>query len=105
MGRSNLKKAFPVYLYFLSSDESALVGVARLISKVSVSKAKGEVATVELGAFGVKWIFVRHVPNAYFCHIRNPRNNNRIVTMFDRITEIPYRQGCEMLKVFHNFKG
>eukprot|EP01105_Mastigella_eilhardi_P016609 TRINITY_DN37_c0_g1_i2.p2 TRINITY_DN37_c0_g1~~TRINITY_DN37_c0_g1_i2.p2 ORF type:complete len:189 (+),score=65.58 TRINITY_DN37_c0_g1_i2:1526-2092(+) len=57
------------------------------------------------GAFGVRWLLVKDVPNALLRHIKLANNDNKPMTNSRDTQEVPYEQGAVVLRVFHECKA
>jgi len=56
------------------------------------------------GQFGVRWHFIKDVPNAELRHITLENNEHKPVTNSRDTQEVPYRQGCEILAIFLHYR-
>ena len=56
------------------------------------------------GQFGVRWIYVKDVPNAALRHIRLENNENKPVTNSRDTQEVPPEKGRMVLKIMHTYK-
>lgn len=100
-----------VYLFFSVNGSGQFCGVAQLVRALepAVAGASGSGSGSGGGderrraLFGVRWLFVKNVPNSYLRHIRMPNCDNRPVTNCRDAQELLEPQGHEMLAVFYSF--
>ncbi|KAJ3415467.1 hypothetical protein HDV05_004909 [Chytridiales sp. JEL 0842] len=116
MGNRRLAQAFkeassrvppvPLVLFFSVNASGHFCGVSQMISNVDWGKSSS-VWTQDKwkGTFGVRWIFVKDVPNAMLRHLKVVNNDNKPVTNSRDTQEIMFDIGCEMLKIFADHRS
>ncbi|THH27431.1 hypothetical protein EUX98_g6765 [Antrodiella citrinella] len=109
-GNKRLDKAYketagrgPIYLFFSVNASGHFCGMAQMLTPVDYSRSSTVWASDKWkGVFGVKWIFVRDIPNATLRHIRlNNTQERKPVTNSRDTQELLPDAGQEMLRIFH----
>ena len=92
--REQKSKGGNVYLFYSVNGSGHFCGVAQMISEVNFSQDTG-IWTQDKwkGRFGVKWIYVKDVPNNQLRHIRLENNENKPVTNSRDTQEVPPDKG------------
>jgi len=94
-----------VLLFFSVNSSGCFCGVAEMIS--SVNKMKQLPIWQDSrwrGAFSVRWLYAKNVPNRLLRHILVESLDNRAVTHLRDTNEIvPSSKGEEMLRIIHKF--
>ena len=112
-GNERLNKAFlestpscPVFLFFSVNCSGHFNGVAQMMSEVDFSKSSGIWSDEKWkGEFGVKWIYVKDVPNKEFRHIRVLSNENKPVTNSRDAQAVPCEQGRQVMKIIAQYSN
>jgi len=95
----------PIYLFFSVNGSGCFCGVALMTSNVDYDKTFGAWSQSKWsGQFGVKWIYIKNIPNKRLRHIRLVNNNNKSVTNSRDTQEVYLEPGKQVLKVFHTFE-
>ncbi|KXS14776.1 YTH-domain-containing protein, partial [Gonapodya prolifera JEL478] len=95
-----------VYLFFSVNASGHFCGVATMTSKVDweTSASVWAQGGKWKGVFGVRWVFVKDVPNGALRHLRVITNENKPVTNSRDTQELPTDIGREMLRIFCEYK-
>ena len=100
----------PVYLFFSVNGSGQFCGAAQLVRVLEACSSDapavppaGPADERRRAVFGVRWLFVKNVPNSYLRHIRMPNCDNRPVTNCRDAQELLAPQGLEVLAVFYSF--
>ncbi|CAM9936526.1 unnamed protein product, partial [Ectocarpus sp. 12 AP-2014] len=98
------KKAPPVFLFFSVYQSAQFCGAAQLCGPLDHQgkKVKGRSHDRWRSHFPVKWVFAKDLPNQQLKHITLP--NNKPVAAAKDSQEVPFEQGLQMLKAFHEHK-
>uniref|UniRef100_A0A5K3FAS9 YTH domain-containing protein n=1 Tax=Mesocestoides corti TaxID=53468 RepID=A0A5K3FAS9_MESCO len=93
-----------VLLFFSVNTSGCFCGVAEMISPVDKTKQLDIWQDSRWrGAFKVRWIYAKNVPNRLLRHIQVESSENRAVTHLRDTNEIlPASKGEEMLEIIHN---
>ncbi|KAI8613247.1 YTH domain-containing protein, partial [Chytriomyces sp. MP71] len=101
----------PVILFFSVNGSGHFCGVAQMTSGVDwaakssvFSGGHGGGNQKWEGVFGVRWVFLKDVPNSWFKHLRVRANENKPVTNSRDTQELPTEIGYEMLKIFGDYE-
>ncbi|VVC32946.1 Hypothetical protein CINCED_3A015358 [Cinara cedri] len=101
-GSSEKKK---IFLLFSVNGSGHFCGVAEMISTVDYSSSSSVWCQDKWkGQFGVRWIYVKDVPNSQLRHIHLENNDNKSVTYSRDTQEVPYNQGVQVLRIIHSYK-
>ncbi|XP_025203938.1 YTH domain-containing family protein 1 isoform X2 [Melanaphis sacchari] len=110
-GNRRLDQAFSssdkkkIYLLYSVNGSGHFCGVAEMISAVDYNSSSSVWCQDKWkGQFGVRWIYVKDVPNNQFKHIRLENNENKPVTHSRDTQEVPYNQGVQVLRIIHSYK-
>jgi len=96
----------PIYLFFSVNASGQFCGMAQMMSPVNFEKQFTAWAQSKWkGQFKVKWIFVKDIPNSNLRHIILANNENKPVTNSRDTQEIPFHQGCEMVRIFGEYQA
>ena len=103
--REQKSKGGNIYLFYSVNGSGHFCGVAQMISEVNFSQDTG-IWTQDKwkGKFGVKWIYVKDVPNNQLRHIRLENNENKPVTNSRDTQEVPPDKGKMVLKILHQYQ-
>ncbi|XP_043923650.1 YTH domain-containing family protein 3 isoform X2 [Protopterus annectens] len=95
----------PLYLLFSVNGSGHFCGVAEMKSVVDYNAYAGVWSQDKWkGKFGVKWIFVKDVPNNQLRHIRLENNDNKPVTNSRDTQEVPLEKAKQVLKIIATIK-
>ncbi|CAH8455152.1 unnamed protein product [Dicrocoelium dendriticum] len=95
---------FPIYLFFSVNGSGHFCGMAEMTSRVDYdTRVRVWAQDKWQGAFSVRWIFVKDVPNTALRHIRVETNENKPVTHSRDTTELPLERGRQVAEVFANY--
>ncbi|CAL8105157.1 unnamed protein product [Calicophoron daubneyi] len=95
---------YPIYLFFSVNGSGHFCGMAEMTSRVDHStRAMVWAQDKWQGAFSVRWIFVKDVPNTALRHIRVETNENKPVTHSRDTTELPLERGRQVMEVFATY--
>ncbi|XP_026815525.1 YTH domain-containing family protein 1 isoform X2 [Rhopalosiphum maidis] len=110
-GNRRLDQAFSssdkkkIFLLYSVNGSGHFCGVAEMISAVDYNSSSSVWCQDKWkGQFGVRWIYVKDVPNNQFRHIRLENNENKPVTHSRDTQEVPYNQGVQVLRIIHSYK-
>lgn len=94
----------PVYLFFSVNSSGQFCGMAQMESAFDYTKKFGcwEQGS---GAFAIKWIFIKDVPNSYCRHILLSNNDYKPVTYSRDTQEVFQEPGREMLRIFLHYQS
>ncbi|KAJ3029394.1 hypothetical protein HDV00_009613 [Rhizophlyctis rosea] len=97
---------YPIYLFFSVNASGHFCGVAEMTTKVDYDRSSSVWSDEGRwkGVFGVRWIFVKDVPNVVLRGLRVPANENKPVTNSRDTQELPADVGREMLTIFLNYR-
>lgn len=103
--RDQKAKGGNIYLFYSVNGSGHFCGVAQMVSEVNFSQDTG-IWTQDKwkGRFGVKWIYVKDVPNNQLRHIRLENNENKPVTNSRDTQEVPPDKGKMVLKIIHQYQ-
>ncbi|KAJ3057275.1 hypothetical protein HK097_009934 [Rhizophlyctis rosea] len=104
---SALSNPHPIYLFFSVNASGHFCGVAEMTTKVDYDQTSS-VWSVEgkwKGSFGVKWIFVKDIPNGVLRGLKVPANENKPVTNSRDTQELPADVGKQMLAIFRDYRA
>ncbi|KAJ3117124.1 hypothetical protein HK098_006360 [Nowakowskiella sp. JEL0407] len=114
IGNRRLNQAFsesgqigPIYLFYSVNASGHFCGVAKMTTKVDWDRTSTVWAQDGKwkGSFGVKWIFVKNVPNSVLRHLRVVNNENKPVTNSRDTQELLPDIGHEMLRIFCEYQA
>ncbi|KAG5453732.1 YTH domain-containing protein 2 [Clonorchis sinensis] len=95
---------YPIYLFFSVNGSGHFCGMAEMTSRVDYdTRVRVWAQDKWQGAFSVRWIFVKDVPNTALRHIRIESNENKPVTHSRDATELPLERGRQVMEVFANY--
>ncbi|THD26275.1 YTH domain family protein 2 [Fasciola hepatica] len=98
------KGQYPVYLFYSVNGSGHFCGMAEMTSRVDYDARMRVWAQDKWqGAFSVRWIFVKDVPNTALRHIRVETNENKPVTHSRDTTELPLERGRQVMEVFASY--
>ncbi|XP_025420368.1 YTH domain-containing family protein 1 isoform X2 [Sipha flava] len=110
-GNRRLDQAFSssekkkIFLLYSVNGSGHFCGVAEMISAVDYNSSSSVWCQDKWkGQFGVRWVYVKDVPNNQLRHIRLENNENRSVTHSRDTQEVPYNQGVQVLRIIHSYK-
>eukprot|EP00727_Mastigamoeba_balamuthi_P010272 m51a1_g5868 hypothetical protein (325) ;mRNA; f:397876-399516 len=95
-----------VVLFFSVNASGQFCGVAEMASAVDHGR-RVECWQQEgkwKGAFSVRWVYIKDVPNSHLRHIRLENNEGKSVTNSRDTQEVPYAHGLEMAAIFAAFR-
>lgn len=93
-----------VYLFFSVNGSGHFCGVAQMCSPVDYGASSSVWAQDKWkGQFGVRWVYVKDVPNSQLRHIRLENNENKPVTNSRDTQEVPYDKGLGVFKIIHAY--
>ncbi|BFZ60646.1 hypothetical protein YB2330_001687 [Saitoella coloradoensis] len=112
IGSKRLDRAFressdqgPIYLFFSVNASGMFCGVAQMVTPVDHRASNGIWAQDKWrGQFGIRWIFVKDIPNVVLKHIRVCNNDNKPVTNSRDTQELEAYAGREVLRTFALFQ-
>jgi len=94
-----------VYLFFSVNASGQFCGMAQMESEVNFDAQFSAWAQSKWkGQFKVRWLFVKDIPNNALRHIILANNDNKPVTNSRDTQEIPYQQGCELVRIFAEYE-
>ena len=95
----------PIYLIFSVNGSGHFCGIALMTSEADFETETG-IWTQDKwkGKFGVKWLYVKDVPNNALRHIRLENNDNKPVTNSRDTQEVPADKAKQVLKIIHSYK-
>ncbi|KAI9340228.1 YTH domain-containing protein, partial [Obelidium mucronatum] len=99
-------KGGPIILFFSVNGSGHFCGIAQMTSGVDWTQ-KSSVFTKDGkwdGTFGVRWVFVKDVPNQIFRHLKVYANENKPVTNSRDTQELTADIGYEMLKIYGEYE-
>lgn len=98
---------WPTYLFFSVNASGQFLGMAKMQCGVDVNKKFNAWAQENkwYGQFGVKWTFLKDIPNKEFRHITLENNDGKPVTNSRDCQEVPLLQGRQMCEIFKNYKS
>lgn len=114
LGNNRLDKAHkessaqgPIYLFFSVNASGHFCGVAEMLTELDYSVSSNVWAQDKWkGIFQLRWIFIRDIPNPALRHLKLTNTNEQKPVTSSRDTqEVPYDQGCEMLRIFHTYQA
>ncbi|ODV88372.1 hypothetical protein CANCADRAFT_32989 [Tortispora caseinolytica NRRL Y-17796] len=94
---------FTVLLYFSVNESRQFCGVAELVHSSLASTPSLDPTKPSEGAFSLRWIFVKDVPNSALRHILVKNNMNKPVTNSRDTQELFPDAGIEVLNVFKDY--
>ncbi|VDP83823.1 unnamed protein product [Echinostoma caproni] len=98
------KGQYPIYLFYSVNGSGHFCGMAEMTSRVDYDTRMRVWAQDKWqGAFSVRWIFVKDVPNTALRHIRIETNENKPVTHSRDTTELPLERGRQVMEVFAGY--
>ncbi|XP_015365167.1 PREDICTED: YTH domain-containing family protein 3 isoform X2 [Diuraphis noxia] len=110
-GNRRLDQAFSssdkkkIFLLYSVNGSGHFCGVAEMISAVDYNSSSSVWCQDKWkGQFGVRWIYVKDVPNNQLRHIRLENNENKPVTHSRDTQEVPYNQGVQVLRIIHSYR-
>ncbi|XP_050540113.1 YTH domain-containing family protein 3 [Daktulosphaira vitifoliae] len=110
-GNKRLDQAFrepekkKIYLLYSVNGSGHFCGVAEMISAVDYNSSSSVWCQDKWkGQFGVRWMYVKDVPNNQLRHIRLENNENKSVTNSRDTQEVPYEQGVQVIGIIHSYK-
>eukprot|EP00698_Gefionella_okellyi_P016791 TRINITY_DN4832_c0_g1_i1.p1 TRINITY_DN4832_c0_g1~~TRINITY_DN4832_c0_g1_i1.p1 ORF type:complete len:555 (+),score=166.22 TRINITY_DN4832_c0_g1_i1:49-1665(+) len=111
-GNKRLNAAFeeagsqgPVYLAFSVNGSGHFCGLAQMTSAVDFGKKLDVWAQDKWkGAFRVRWLFIKDIPNSAVRHITLPNNENKPVSNSRDTTEVLLPQAHQLLQIFEGFR-
>ncbi|XP_050419651.1 YTH domain-containing family protein 1 isoform X2 [Adelges cooleyi] len=110
-GNKRLDNAFreaekkKIYLLYSVNGSGHFCGVAEMISAVDYNSSSSVWCQDKWkGQFGVRWIYVKDVPNSQLRHIRLENNENKSVTNSRDTQEVLYDQGVQVLRIIHSYQ-
>ncbi|KAJ1556967.1 YTH domain-containing protein 2 [Nowakowskiella sp. JEL0078] len=105
--QESMSTGTPIYLLYSVNASGHFCGIARMASKVDWERTSTVWAQDGKwkGSFGVKWIFVKDIPNAVLRHLRVINNENKPVTNSRDTQELMPNVGREILRMFSEYKS
>jgi hypothetical protein len=95
----------PVYLLFSVNGSGHFCGVAAMTSAVDYQSSASVWAQDKWkGTFGVRWIFVKDVPNSQLRHIKLENNEGKPVTNSRDTQEVLGEKGLQVLRIIHQYR-
>jgi len=95
----------PVLLFYSVNGSGHFCGMAQMMGPVDYdNSSRVWLQDKWKGQFGVKWIYVKDVPNTQLRHIRLENNENKPVTNSRDTQEILGEKGKLVLKILHQYK-
>ncbi|KAF6778570.1 hypothetical protein AHF37_01948 [Paragonimus kellicotti] len=95
---------YPIYLFYSVNGSGHFCGMAEMTSRVDYdTRVRVWAQDKWQGAFSVRWIFVKDVPNTALRHIRVETNDNKPVTHSRDTTELPLERGRQVMEVLANY--
>lgn len=115
LGNNRLDKAFaesaekgPIYLFFSVNASGHFCGVAEMLTPLDYSVTSNVWAQGDKwkGVMKLRWIYIKDIPNPALRHLKLMNTNEQKPVTSSRDTqEVPYEQGCEMLRIFGGFQS
>jgi YTH domain-containing family protein len=103
--RDTEKENGVIYLFFSVNGSGHFCGVAQMMTCVDYNSNSSVWSQDKWkGSFGVKWIYVKDVPNAQLRHIRLENNENKPVTNSRDTQDVPNSHGIQIMKIIHSYK-
>jgi hypothetical protein len=110
LGNNRLDKAFsesankgPIYLFFSVNASGHFCGIAEMLTPLDYSVTSNVWAQGDKwkGVMKLRWIYIKDIPNPALRHLKLTNTNEQKPVTSSRDTqEVPYDQGCEMLRIF-----
>jgi hypothetical protein len=96
-----------VYLFFSVNGSGYFCGVAKMTSEVDFTWQPDpnlwSHSTKWKGRFGIKWIYVKNVPNRQLSYIKLENNENKPVTHSRDCQQVPSVNGVHVMKIIHYY--
>lgn len=115
LGNNRLDKAFsessekgPIYLFFSVNASGHFCGVAEMLTPLDYSVTSNVWAQGDKwkGVMSLRWIYIKDIPNPALRHLKLMNTNEQKPVTSSRDTqEVPYEQGCEMLRIFSTYQS
>lgn len=115
LGNNRLDKAFadqtdkgPIYLFFSVNASGHFCGVAEMLTALDYTVTSNVWAQGDKwkGVMKLRWIYIKDIPNPALRHLKLTNTNEQKPVTSSRDTqEVPYEQGCEMLRIFVNYQS
>jgi len=115
LGNNRLDKAFsessekgPIYLFFSVNASGHFCGVAEMLTSLDYSVTSNVWAQGDKwkGVMTLRWIYIKDIPNPALRHLKLMNTNEQKPVTSSRDTqEVPYEQGCEMLRIFGSYQS
>lgn len=94
-----------VLLFFSVNGSGHFCGMAQMISPLDYNSSSSVWSQDKWkGQFGVRWIYVKDVPNVQLRHIRLENNENKPVTNSRDTQEVPFEKGKLVLRILHTYR-
>lgn len=104
--RERESKGGPVYLFFSVNGSGHFCGMAQMSSAVDYHASSSVWSQDKWkGQFGVRWIYVKDVPNVHLRHIHLENNENKPVTNSRDTQEVPFDKGLQVLRILHTYRN
>ncbi|KAK9896536.1 YTH-domain-containing protein [Cystobasidium minutum MCA 4210] len=115
LGNNRLDKAFtdqkdkgPIYLFFSVNASGHFCGVAEMLTALDYTVTSNVWAQGDKwkGVMKLRWIYIKDIPNPALRHLKLTNTNEQKPVTSSRDTqEVPYEQGCEMLRIFVSYQS
>lgn len=115
LGNNRLDKAFadqtdkgPIYLFFSVNASGHFCGVAEMLTALDYTVTSNVWAQGDKwkGVMKLRWIYIKDIPNPALRHLKLTNTNEQKPVTSSRDTqEVPYEQGCEMLRIFVGYQS
>ena len=94
-----------VLLFFSVNGSGHFCGMAQMTSPLDYNASSSVWSQDKWkGQFGVRWIYVKDVPNVQLRHIRLENNENKPVTNSRDTQEVPFEKGKQVLRIIHTYR-
>lgn len=96
----------PIFLFFSVNASGHFCGVAEMLTALDYSVSSDIWAQGDKwkGTMKLRWIYIRDIPNPALRHLKLTNTSEmKPVTSSRDTQEVPYEQGCEMLRIFMTY--